>query len=252
MRSISGVVLACMGVMTGLLMRPDAGVAQTAASKPRLLVLPWVVIDRSTNKACSIGDCPLLPPSEAPALREAQKLAQAAQAALDAAMHQHGMIQMIRRKEWEPHWKPLQPTQVVKQGSGCAVCTPTGSLLRYDRAAVQELGRSVAADYVWLGTTVVPLTRESVETPASPCCREALALERKKVLARSSALLVRVKDGETVWQRDARELDQDVPRSGRRVSYPPERRREYAVKETAHTLGKAFGREHRKGLVDLR
>jgi hypothetical protein len=252
MRSTRGVVLACLGVITGLLMLPDAGVAQTAASKPRFLVLPWVVIDRSTNKACAIGDCPLLPPSEAPPLREAQTLAQAAQAALDAAMHQHGMMQMIPRKEWEPHWKPLQPAQVVKQGPGCAVCTPAGNLLRYDRAAVQGLGGSVGADYVWLGATVVPLTAERSETASAPCCREALAQERKKVLARSSALLVRVKDGQTVWQRDARQLDQDVPRRGRRAVYSPMTRREYAVKETAHALGNAFGREHRNGLVDIR
>jgi hypothetical protein len=89
--------------------------------------------------------------------------------------------------------------------------------------------------------------------------------------------LVRVRDGETVRQRDARRLDRDVLRRTLRRSRPPsngprppmdrsqqgpmpgqparrqrspwivfspEERREMAVDDTAHMLGRAFLRVH--------
>jgi hypothetical protein len=156
---------------------------------------------------------------------------------------------MIPRKEWEPHWKQFRPSQVVRQGSGCAVCTPVGQLLQYDRARVRQIAQAVKADYVWLGVTVVPLTPESRDNRPDDCCREGLAQERRKVLARSSALLVRGRDGEVVWQRDAREFERPVfapppksPLRGRKRT-PAE-----AVRNTAQALGTAFGRDHRAGL----
>lgn len=129
-------------------------------------------------------------------------------------MHRHRMMAMIPRREWEPSThsvgtrKQLAPGHRVSQGPGFALCSPEGSLLRYDRAALLGLGQSVRADYVWLGVTVVPLI--SGKTPVRPgdCCRQALGRERDAVLARSSVLLLCVRDGEVVWQRDARRLDQ--------------------------------------------
>jgi hypothetical protein len=224
---------------------PGVGVPTSArpADKPRLLVLPWVVIDRTTNR-----DCSKLGSSQAPARAEALRLAGSAQAALDAAMHRHGMMEMIPRKEWEPHWRELPPGRVVWQGPGCAVCTPVGELLHDDRAALQALAQAVRADYVWLGVTVVPLTKQNQDNRPDDCCREALAQERKAVLARSSVLLVRASDGEIVWQRDARRLERDVPHRVGRLVRTAAARREIAVKDTAHLLGNAFSREHREAL----
>jgi hypothetical protein len=217
---------------------PMEAVGQHPA-KPRLLVLPWVVIDRSSNQ-----DCAKLTP-QPPVSAEARRLAVSAQETLDAAMHRHRMMGMIPRRDWEPHWKQLPPGKVFSQGPGCAICTPIGSLLRYDHAALRQLGQAVQADYVWLGVSVVPLI--SGQTPARPddCCREALGRERDAVLARSSVLLVRIQDGEVVWQRDARRFDAEVPRRVGRAPMPARFRREIAVKGTAKMLGNAFRREHR-------
>jgi hypothetical protein len=226
--------------LAGLLLLSHLGLAQDASTNPRLLVLPWVVIDRTTNR-----DCSKLGPPRAAVSAEAQRLAISAQAALDAAMHRHGRMAMIPRAEWEPHWRQLAPGRVVWQGPGCAVCTPVGDLLRYDGTALQGIAQAVRADYVWLGVTVVPLTTESQDNRPDDCCREALAQKRKAVLARSSALLVRARDGEIVWQRDARRLESDVPRRVGRFIRPAALRREYGVKDTARLLGNAFGREHR-------
>jgi hypothetical protein len=243
MRSNQQSVLWIAVLSAALLLLPGSSLAQATSSKPRVLVLPWLVIDRSTNQ-----DASRLAPSSPRVSAEARRLASSAQAALDAVMHRHRMMTMIPRREWEPHWKQLQPKPVVRQGPGCAVCTPVGELLRYDRAALRRLARAVRADYVWLGVTVVPLTPQSRDTRPDDCCREALAQEREAVLARSSALLVRASDGEATWQRDARRLDRDVPRRTRHSVYTLQRRREFAVRHTARALGSAFGREHREAL----
>jgi hypothetical protein len=206
-------------------------------------VLPWLVVDRNTNR-----DCEKLGPAEAPAIEEARRLARSGQAALDAAMHRHRMMEMIPRKEWEPRWAEMKPGSVLRQGEGCAVCTPAGQLIRYDRAGLQRLAQAVRADYVWLGVTVVPLTREAKGNRPDDCCREVLAQEGKAVLARSSVLLVRATDGTLVWERDARRLEREVPSRAGRVARTPAKRRWYAVRTTAHLLANAFGREHRKSL----
>jgi hypothetical protein len=219
-----------------------AAAAGSRAAKPRVLVLPWIVIDRSTNQ-----DCDELNAAQSAASAEARSFAIAAQESLDAAMHRHRMTEMIPRREWEPRWKSLQPGQVVSQGAGCAVCTLVGSLLQYDRSALQQLGQSLRADCVWLGVTVVPVTLVDTDTRPDDCCREVMGQEREAVLARSSALLVRVRDGEVVWQRDARQLDAQVPRRVGRAPMPARFRREIAVKATAELLGDAFRREHREG-----
>ena len=228
--------------------------AEPAAGKPRILALPWVVIDRTTNQLCTTPE-----PTASPVTREAGGLARSAASALDAEMHRYGRAKVIPRKEWEPAWKQINPGRIVRQGAGCAVCAPINQLLQYDRASLQDLARTVRADYVWLGVTVIPLTRETKESRPDECCREALALERDAVLARSSALLVRVSDGEVVWERDARVMDREVPKSFPRaasnkfhgiqgIDHPPARHREIAVDATAHDLGKAFRREHQEGL----
>jgi hypothetical protein len=227
-------------VFAALTLPSTAHSAEPIRTKPRLLVVPWVVIDRNTNR-----DCAKLDPPQPTASAEARDLAMAAQATLDARMHRHPMVAMVPRREWEPHWKQLAPGQGVSQGPGCAVCTPVGNLLHYDRAALQQLGQSVQADYVWLGVTVVPLIAGRSGTRPDDCCREALGRERDSVLARSSALLVRVRDGAVVWQRDARRFDADVPRHVGRAPLAARLRREFAVKGTAEMLGNAFRREHR-------
>ena len=228
--------------------RPPAHKPWAPGEAPRLLVLPWLVIDRNTNT-----DCAQLGPSQSSISEEAQRLAISGQAAMDNMMHSHGSLKMIPRKEWEPHWKDLQPGQAMQQGPGCAVCTPAGQLIRFDRSALLGLAQGLQADYVLLGVTVIPLTPESRDTRPDDCCREALALERKAVLARSSALLVRVRDGEVTWARDSRRLDRDVPRvafSGKGGSrmYTRERRLDFAVRDTAHDLGKAFRRDCQEAL----
>jgi hypothetical protein len=119
---------------SALLAGRDASAEQT--NKPRLLVLPWVVIDRTTNKVC-----PTSGSTTSQSNREAAALAGRAEAALDAEMHRFGRAEMISRKEWEPEWKQRKADQVVRQGEGCAVCTPVGQLLKYDRTALQELAQ---------------------------------------------------------------------------------------------------------------
>lgn len=215
---------------------------------PRVLMLPWLVIDRNTNVDCFKLGAPQSSISE-----EAQALAISGQAAMDNLMHSHGSLKMIPRKEWEPHWKELPPGQVMQQGPGCAVCTPAGQLIRFDRPALLGLAQGLQADYVLLGVTVIPLTPESSDNRPDDCCREALALERQAALARSSALLVRVRDGDVTWERDARRLDRDVPRvafhgKGASVTYTRERRLDFAVRDTAHDLGKAFRRDCQEAL----
>jgi hypothetical protein len=171
---------------------------------------------------------------------------------MDKMMHAHGLLDMIPRKEWEPHWKQLPPRQVVRQGPGCAVCTSTDQLIQFDRAALLEHARAVRANYVLLGVTVIPLRPASKGQRPDDCCREALALERKAVLARSSALLVRVRDGQTTWERDSRRLDDDVPRRASRGrayhTYSREERLDFAVRDTAHDLGRAFQRDRQEAL----
>jgi hypothetical protein len=215
---------------------------------PHLLVLPWLVIDRNTNT-----DCAKLAPSQSSISEEAQRLAISGQAAMDNMVHIHGSLKMIPRKEWEPHWKELAPGQLERQGSGCAVCTPVGQLIRLDRTALVQFAQGLQADYVLLGVTVVPLTPERSDARPDDCCRAAPAQERQAVLARSSALLVRVRDGEVTWARDSRRLERDVPRvafraKGSRVAYTREKRVDFAVRDTAHDLGKAFRRDCQEAL----
>ena len=246
-------LLMCAGLLA-LTLHVGRGASAEQPNKPRLLVLPWVVIDRTTNKVC-----PTSASVTSRSNREETALAHSAEAALDAEMHRFGRAQMIPRDEWEPEWRQRKADQVVRQGEGCAVCTPVGQLLQYDRTALQELAQAVRADYVWIGVTVVPLTRDTKDTRTDACCREALALEREAVLVRSSALLVRVNDGETIWERDARRLEREVPtrfpgeRSGKflarhSINHTPAKHREIAVMTTAHDLGQAFRRVHADGL----
>lgn len=210
--------------------------AQKASSgdKPRLLVLPWLIIDRNTNRECSRGEV------TAATTREAQRLARSGQAALDGQMHRLGGAEMIPRKDWEPHWQERKPSEFFRASAGCAVCAPVGELLKFDAAAVLQIANDVNADYVWLGVSVTPLTPDPSAQPADTCCKEALAQERNAVLARSSVLLVRASDGEMVWQRDARRLDADVPRKVGKMARPLETRRRMAVEDTARALGAAF------------
>lgn len=217
------------------------------AAKPRLLLLPWLVVDRTTNQDCTRPEG-----AAGPSGSEARRLAASAQAALDAEVHHQRELELIPRREWLPHWQALGGSRVVWQGAGCAVCSPAGELIRYDRLLVQQLALQTGADYVWLGITVAPLTPPGAPwacaAPPDDCCREALARERPAVLARSSILLVRARDGEVVWQRDARRLERDVPYRAGRLSRAPSARRAIAVDETAHLLGKAFRRERREAL----
>jgi len=212
-------------------------------AKPRLLVLPWLVVDRNTNRECTRPES-----AGAPLNGEARRLAQSAQSTLDAAMHRQGTMEMIPRKEWAPHWQGFQPGTVFRQGAGCAVCNPAGELLRYDPAAVQGLAQAVRADYAWLGVTVVPLTAGKSASPPDDCCREALGQGRNAVLARSSVVLVRASDGAVVWQRDARRLEGEVPYRIGKINRSPDSRRAIAVDSTAKLLAGAFRREHREAL----
>jgi hypothetical protein len=260
----------------------DHLIVQSTESLPRLLMLPWMVIDRTTDQSFTHPQAARTPLTE-----EAHRLTHSAQAAMDAVFHrQSGVAHLIPLSEWEPHWDRLKPGEMIWQGTGCAACTPVGDLLRFDRAVIQQFARTARADYVWLGVTVVPLTAGPPRGASDECCREALAQDTEAILARSSALLIRIRDGEVVWQRDARRLDRDVLRRSSFPIYPPQygpkppgpktdgvttrsprmgdpsepsnkpiwyiyspqERREMAVDETARMLARAFLRVHREVL----
>ncbi len=211
-----------------------------AGDKPRLLVLPWLVIDRETNTECSRQGAG---PGELTS--EARSLAQSAQATLDRVLHSVEEVSLVPRSDWEPEWKKLRPAELFRQGPGCAICTPAGSLIQYSPDVLRTLAVAVRADYVWLGVAVASLA----PTPgkeSDACCREALAQQREEVMARSSVLLVRASDGQAIWQRDARRLRKDVPTGARRVRFGPKRRREIAVDRTSDLLGEAFRHEVRR------
>jgi hypothetical protein len=234
----------CLVAMVGVLALSSTAWSQQIPPNSHLLELPWMVIDRATNQ-----DCARLGPAQAEIRGEARKLASAGQAALDTVLRDHRMFTMISRSEWEPYWHLLKPGTVVWQGTGCAVCGPAAQLLRYDRAALQQLGREVGAEYVWLGVIVVPMTSEEQDNRHEECCEATLGHARQEVLARSSALLIRVSDGKVIWQGDVRRLTSDA-----RVGTPPRNdslamRREMAVKDTAQALGAAFVREHRQSIL---
>lgn len=231
--------------LAGLALIPFLALSVPAGAQvkqPRLLVLPWLVIDRNTNRECS------RPEGSGAEGKEAQRIGASAQAALDAEMHGQKTLAMIPRKEWQPQWSSLANNRVLWKGAGCAVCTPAGELIRYDRALVQQIAQAVQADYVWLGVTALPLTPGKGSPAPDDCCRDALAQGRRGILARSSVLLVRAQDGEVIWQRDARRLEQDVPHRAGKIVHPPSLRRTFAVDATAHLLGKAFRREQREAL----
>jgi hypothetical protein len=186
-----------------------------------MLVLPWLVIDRGAVERCPAHT--LAPRAAAPnahpipspaadrqAIEERHVLAQSAQAALDGVMHFYGVAEMVPRKEWEPYWRRTQPEKVLWEGAGCLGGTPVVALLRYDLVALQRLARAVNAEYVWLGATVVALT------PAP-----ALRQDSQAELARSAALLVRVRDGKRMWEGEAARHEHDVPRQSYRIVPPP-------------------------------
>jgi hypothetical protein len=251
----------------------DSSSRQPNSALPRLVVLPWLVIDRSTNRGAVEPGLPQLSP-----MSEAQQLSFSGMAALDAVLHRHGGLgQLVPKSEWWPFWEQAAPWGWLRQGDGCASCTPASALLRYDRERLQQFGRSVQADYLLLGVAVTPLTEQTDAPDPDDCCHQALTIDRTTILARSSVLLVRVSDGETLWQRDARRLDRDVLRQSSRPIYPPpgerrrptgepsfgpvpdmpsapetpvwiiyspQERREMAVDETAHLLGSSFLQVH--------
>ncbi len=234
-------------VLAALLVAPAFAVSSTAqtpttGTKPKLLVLPWLVIDRNTNRECSRGEI------NAASTREAQGLALSAQSALDGQMHRMDVAEMIPRKTWEPRWRERPASECFRASAGCAVCTPAGELLKFDPAALQQIARDVGADYVWLGVTVAALTPERSASKPDPCCKEALGRERKAVLARSSVVLVRASDGEVVWQRDARRFDADVPHKVGKMPRTSQTRRRMAVEDTARALATAFRRERPEAL----
>lgn len=228
----------CWGIVVGMCQR----VLGAAEAPPRILVLPWLVVDRTTNRECSREG------TSAATTAEAQGLSRSAGEALDARLHRHGKGMLIPRREWQSHWVRLQPARLYRLGEGCAICTPPSELLRFDRDALTGLARATGADYVWLGLTVAPLTPETPRTRPDECCRAALGRGRSRVLARSSAILVRARDGEIVWQRDARRFEEDVPaRVGKVVRRHPARLA-LAVDGTAHRLADAFAQEYPEAL----
>ena len=234
--------VSALGLLFALALTPVIAAGAESPARPRLLVLPWLVIDRTTNLECARDEG-----SPVPVTREARDLGVAAQAALDKAMHDHRAFAMIPRREWEPLWTSYTPAQVYHAGSGCAVCNPVRDLVQYDPAILRTLAQAAHADYVWLGVTVVPLTAARRGVVGDACCRAALGEKRSAVLARSSALLVRVRDGMVVWQQDARRLEREVPVRAGKINRLPAVRRAMAVKGTAHSLGDAFRREHSRG-----
>jgi hypothetical protein len=260
------------GIQAGALSSSTAP-TESAPGQPRLLVLPWQVIDRTTNQIYSAANLPRSTASE-----EARQLSESGMAALDAVLHRHdGLGELVPRREWQPCWDEGIIGPWACYSSQCASCAPVGELLRYDRGRLRQLGQAVGADYIFLGVTVVPLIAPAGSSPPSRCCLEALTVDKRDVLARTAALLVRVRDGEPVWQRDARRLDRDVLRRTQRPARPPfngqrppmphprpgpmpepmaprarspwiifspAERREMAVDDTAHMLGRAFVRVH--------
>jgi len=239
MKSRTGTIFA---LLTLAVLTARLTLAADMANPPRLLVLPWLVIDRGTNRECTQDErAPI------PAKGEAQRLALAAQAALDNEMHDHRMFEMVPRREWAPLLASYGSGQVYRPGPGCAVCNPVRQLLQYDPALLTTLAQGARADYVWLGVAVLPLTSERDPARGDACCRAALGTGRDAVFARTSALLVRVRDGALMWQQDTRRLEREVPTRAGRIRRTPGMRRQIAVKSTAHELGAAFRGDHRKG-----
>ena len=216
--------------------------------KPRMLVLPWFVVDRNSNL-----NCDKLKAEDPAASAAGFRVAEAGQAALDAQMHRYGKLDLIKRSEWEPYWKQTSHKELFFQGQGCAVCSPVGELIRYNPTELSKLADKVGAEFVLLGLTVVPLTTHKASR-TDECCRDALALERESVLARSSVILIRAKDGASIWQRDARRLEKEVrhvnprerfsdPQGTSPEPFTEEKRLRVAVGDTAEALGRAFRRE---------
>jgi hypothetical protein len=224
----------------GSLVTLPSAIAGSSAT-PRLLVLPWLVVDRTTNRECSRAAEPALGD-------EARRLSRSAGEALDSGLHRVGKASLISASEWRAPWAALRPHQVYRLGEGCAICTAPSELLRFEAGALLGLAQSVRADYVWLGLTVVPLSTESKANRPDDCCKDALGRGRSRVLARSSAVLVRVADGAVVWQRDARRFEDDIPARVGKVSRSRRTRVAMAVDGTAHRLAEAFNREHREAL----
>lgn len=227
--------------------------AQEAAARPRLLGLPWVIIDGNGS-----GSQPKPGSPGGPISAQTERLAYSARAAIDATLRRRGIMEMIPRKAWEPQWEKLKAERGIGQAAGCICCPPAPELLRYNRTALQRLGQAVHADYIWLGVTVVPLSAAHPKAQSDSCCQKPLAPQQEQVLARSGGLLFRVSDGEIVWRQEARRLDHEVLRRSHyrhhrsrgpfRTIYSPPERHEMAVDETAHMLANAFVREHEQVL----
>jgi hypothetical protein len=223
--------------------------AQEAAARPRLLGLPWVIIDGNAS-----GSQPKPGSAAAPIRAQTERLADSARGAIIATLRRQGIMEMIPRKAWQPQWEKLKAAGAIAQVDGCICCPPAPELLRYNRPALQRLGQAVHADYIWLGVTVVPLSREQPKQSSDSCCRKAPGPQQESVLARSGSLLFRVSDGEVVWRQEARRLDREVLRRGHyrhhgshspfRITYSPPERHEMAVAGTARMLANAFVREH--------
>jgi hypothetical protein len=108
----------------------SAALTERTTSQPRLLVLPWRVIDRTTNQVYSAADLPRSTASE-----EARQLSESGMAALDAVLHRHGGLgELMPRSEWQPYWDEGIIGPWACYSSQCASCAPVGELLRHDRA----------------------------------------------------------------------------------------------------------------------
>lgn len=236
--------------------------------KPRIVALPWLVIDRNSGQEAS-----RLEGEHPKAAAEGRQLAQSAQAALDAVLERGKALQYVPRGQWEPRWSAMKPDQSLQRGPGCASCGAADELIRFDREAVRQIAEAVQAEHVLLGATVVPLVwettlgkpepKKAVTSTETAACREAES--RDPALARSVLMLVRAKDGQIVWKGDSR-WPHDLrspssvkvkvgPRFGgglktigasptSTVAPPsPQAARERAVDLTAHSLGDAFRKE---------
>lgn len=249
--------------LAALLTAFSAGARSTAqpsaGARPRILVAPWLVVDRTTNQEFTRSGS-----AAGSTALEARRLGDSAYAALDRALHKQDETDLVPRREWEPFWAPT--AAAVQVAGSCPICASSGQLLRYRRTDIQKLARAVNADYVWLGAVAVPLTSSAGTPESDECCREALALEKRVILARSTAVLVRASDGETVWERDARWPDtrdrkklpvrygmpdqprtesghEMRPRNNEKPLLSPYGERERAVDATARELADAFHRE---------
>lgn len=176
-----------------------AGREPEPRSEPRILSLPWLIIDRN-----SCRDAGGLRVGHPDAAAEAGRLSLSAQTALDAVMDRHKRSRMIPRAEWEPLWAKSSAEKLLRSREACTACGSSEDLMGYDPTAIGRLASSLQADYALIGVAIVPLVFETPVKQEKHPCPEAEASVREPYLIRGLLRMIRAEDGATVWQGETR------------------------------------------------